>query len=150
MIPVIESGVLDLAAYETPARAADADRRGKPASNVLGTINPIARSRTWRMRSGAVVVVDGAQSVPHLPVDVRALGCDFLAFSGHKLYGPTGIGVLYGKRALLDAMPPWQGGGGMIREVPSRAAPGAAARAVRGRDAADRGGGRRWPRRSTT
>jgi cysteine desulfurase/selenocysteine lyase len=66
---------------------------------------------------GAVIVVDGAQSAPHLRVDVRAIDCDFFACSGHKLYGPTGIGLLYGRRALLEAMPPWQGGGGMIREV---------------------------------
>ena len=66
---------------------------------------------------GAVVVVDGAQSAPHLRVDLQAIDCDFFACSGHKLYGPTGIGLLYGKKALLEAMPPWQGGGGMIREV---------------------------------
>jgi cysteine desulfurase/selenocysteine lyase len=68
-------------------------------------------------RGGAPVLLDGAQAVPHVAVDVQALDCDFYAFSGHKLYGPTGIGVLYGKYALLDAMPPWQGGGDMIRQV---------------------------------
>src|SRR5207249_9899481 len=66
---------------------------------------------------GALVLVDGAQAVPHLRVDVQAIDADFYAFSGHKLYGPTGIGVLYGKRALLEAMPPWQGGGDMIKTV---------------------------------
>src|SRR6202035_2279357 len=88
-------------------------------SNALGTINPVremialARSRA----PGAAVLVDGAQAAPHLAVDVRALGCDFYAFSGHKVYGPSGIGALYGRADLLAAMPPWQGGGGMIEQV---------------------------------
>lgn len=86
-------------------------------SNALGTINPIRRIVEMAHSKGIPVLVDGAQAVPHLPVDVRALDCDFYAFSGHKIYGPTGIGVLYGKRALLDAMPPYQGGGDMIRSV---------------------------------
>jgi cysteine desulfurase/selenocysteine lyase len=86
-------------------------------SNALGTITPIDELIRLAHDRGAVVLVDGAQAAPHLGVDVRALDCDFYAFSGHKLYGPTGIGVLYGKRALLEAMPPYQGGGDMIREV---------------------------------
>ena len=86
-------------------------------SNVLGTINPIADLARRAHVVGAVILVDGAQSVPHMPVDVQALDCDFLAFSGHKMVGPTGIGVLYGKRALLEAMPPFMTGGDMIREV---------------------------------
>jgi cysteine desulfurase / selenocysteine lyase len=86
-------------------------------SNVLGTVNPVAEMTALAHRHGAVVFVDGAQGVPHLRVDVQTLGCDFYAFSGHKLYGPSGIGVLYGKSKLLEAMPPWQGGGGMIRSV---------------------------------
>ncbi len=86
-------------------------------SNALGTINPIREMIALARRCGSVVVVDGAQAAPHLRIDVRALDCDFYAFSGHKLYGPTGIGVLYGRRALLEAMPPWQGGGDMIRTV---------------------------------
>ncbi len=86
-------------------------------SNVLGTINPVAEIAKKAHEVGAVVVVDGAQSVPHIPVDVQALDCDFLAFSGHKMLGPTGIGVLYGKVKLLDAMPPYMGGGEMINEV---------------------------------
>jgi len=86
-------------------------------SNALGTINPVKQLISLAHAYGAVVLVDGAQAVPHLPVDVQALDCDFYAFSGHKLYGPTGTGVLYGKRALLDAMPPWQGGGDMIKQV---------------------------------
>jgi cysteine desulfurase/selenocysteine lyase len=83
-------------------------------SNTLGTINPVTELCARAKKIGAVTVVDAAQSAGHLPLDVRAIGCDFLAFSGHKMAGPTGIGVLYGRRALLDAMPPWQGGGGMI------------------------------------
>ncbi|HEX6735263.1 MAG TPA: cysteine desulfurase [Azonexus sp.] len=86
-------------------------------SNALGTINPVRELVALAHRAGAVVLLDGAQAVAHLAVDVRDLDCDFYAFSGHKLYGPTGIGVLYGKRELLAAMPPWQGGGDMIREV---------------------------------
>lgn len=86
-------------------------------SNALGTVNPIARIVEIAHNKGIPVLVDGAQAAPHLPVDVRALDCDFYAFSGHKIYGPTGIGVLYGKRALLEAMPPYQGGGDMIRSV---------------------------------
>lgn len=86
-------------------------------SNALGTINPIRRIIELAHSVGAPVLVDGAQAAPHLEVDVRALDCDFYAFSGHKLYGPTGIGVLYAKAALLDAMPPYQGGGDMISRV---------------------------------
>jgi len=87
------------------------------ASNALGTINPIKRMIAMAHANGSIVVVDGAQGVPHLTVDVQDLDCDFYAFSGHKVYGPTGIGVLYGKQALLDAMPPYQGGGDMILSV---------------------------------
>jgi cysteine desulfurase/selenocysteine lyase len=86
-------------------------------SNALGTINPLHRMVELAHRNDAKVLVDGAQAVPHLPVDVRGLDCDFYVFSGHKVYGPTGIGVLYGKAELLDAMPPYQGGGDMIRSV---------------------------------
>jgi cysteine desulfurase/selenocysteine lyase len=83
-------------------------------SNVLGTINPVEEITRLAHAAGAVVLLDAAQSVPHIPVDVRALDCDFLAFSGHKMLGPMGVGVLYGKRALLDSMPPFLGGGNMI------------------------------------
>jgi cysteine desulfurase / selenocysteine lyase len=86
-------------------------------SNALGTINPVREMAAMARRAGAAVLVDGAQAVPHLPVDVQALGCDFYAFSGHKVYGPSGIGVLWGREELLAEMPPWQGGGGMIRTV---------------------------------
>jgi cysteine desulfurase/selenocysteine lyase len=86
-------------------------------SNVLGTINPTAELVARAHSVGALALVDGAQSVPHLPVDVQALNCDFLVFSGHKMCGPTGSGVLYGRRELLERMPPFMGGGDMIREV---------------------------------
>ena len=86
-------------------------------SNVLGTINPVEEITRQAHAAGAVVLLDAAQSVPHLPVDVQAIGCDFLAFSGHKMLGPMGIGVLYGRRQLLDAMPPFLGGGNMIMLV---------------------------------
>jgi cysteine desulfurase / selenocysteine lyase len=86
-------------------------------SNALGTILPVRRLVAAAKARGIVTLIDGAQAVPHLPVDVQALGCDFYAFSGHKLFGPTGIGVLYGREALLERMPPWQGGGDMILSV---------------------------------
>ena len=86
-------------------------------SNALGTVNPVREMAGLAHRAGAIVVVDGAQAVPHMTVDVQALGCDFYAFSGHKVYGPSGIGALWGRRELLDAMPPWQSGGGMVRTV---------------------------------
>jgi cysteine desulfurase/selenocysteine lyase len=86
-------------------------------SNALGTINPVKAMIEAAREVGAATLVDGAQSTPHLRVDVRDLGCDFFAFSGHKVYGPTGIGVLYGRREMLEAMPPWQGGGDMISSV---------------------------------
>jgi cysteine desulfurase/selenocysteine lyase len=86
-------------------------------SNTLGVVNPVAELCRRARAVGAITVIDAAQSIGHEPIDVQALGCDFLAFSGHKMAGPTGIGVLYGRRALLDAMPPWQTGGGMISVV---------------------------------
>jgi len=87
------------------------------ASNALGTINPVKKMTALAHAVGAIVIIDGAQGVPHLPIDVQDIGCDFYAFSGHKVYAPTGIGVLYGKESLLDAMPPYQGGGDMILSV---------------------------------
>ncbi len=86
-------------------------------SNTLGTINPVREMTAAARAAGAVVLIDGAQGVPHLAVDVQEIDCDFYAFSGHKMLGPTGIGILYGRRALLEAMPPYQGGGGQIRAV---------------------------------
>ena len=117
VIPMDDRGVLDLDAY----RALFTDRTRLVScchvSNVLGTITPVAEMARIAHDAGAYFLVDGAQSVPHFPVDVQALNCDFLVFSGHKIYGPTGIGVLYGKEALLDTMPPYQGGGEMIARV---------------------------------
>ena len=117
VIPMDDRGVLDLDAYR--ALFTDSTRLVSccHVSNVLGTINPIADMVRIAHEAGAYFLVDGAQSVPHFPVDVQALDCDFLVFSGHKIYGPTGIGVLYGKEALLDRMPPYQGGGEMIARV---------------------------------
>ncbi|WP_442499202.1 SufS family cysteine desulfurase [Methylobacter sp. sgz302048] len=86
-------------------------------SNALGTVNPVKRIIAAAHSKGIPVLLDGAQAIPHMPVDVQELDCDFYAFSGHKLYGPSGVGVLYGKQALLEAMPPYQGGGDMIRKV---------------------------------
>ena len=116
-IPVDGSGRLDLSGLdrllEGPVKMVSLTHM----SNVLGTINPVAEIARRAHARGALVTVDAAQSLPHLGVDVQALDCDFLAFSAHKMLGPTGIGGLYGKRAILDAMPPFLGGGEMIREV---------------------------------
>ena len=116
-IPVTEAGGLDLAEYERSLTGRTKIVAVTHASNVLGAINPINAIAAMAHDVGAIVVVDGAQAVPHLRVNVAAIDCDFYACSGHKLYGPTGIGLLYGKLELLERMPPWQGGGGMIREV---------------------------------
>ena len=118
VIPVDEAGVLDMKAY---VELLDTNRVKFVAvnhvSNAIGTINPISYIIEQAHRVGAKVLIDGAQSVAHFEIDVQALDIDFLAFSAHKLFGPTGVGVFYGKRALLEAMPPYQGGGEMIKEV---------------------------------
>ncbi len=117
-IPVTNEGELDL---EVLAQLLERERPKLVAvthmSNVLGTLPPVQEIIAKAHETGALVLLDGAQSVPHLPVDVRALDCDFLAFSGHKMLGPSGIGVLWARRELLEAMPPFLGGGDMIREV---------------------------------
>jgi cysteine desulfurase/selenocysteine lyase len=115
--PVTDAGELDLDAFAALLNERTKLVAAVHVSNALGTINPVRRIADLAHAAGAVVLVDGAQSAPHLAVDVAALGCDFFAFSGHKLYGPTGIGALYGRRALLERMPPWQGGGDMIERV---------------------------------
>ncbi len=115
-LPVDGEGRLDLGDLERTLEGAHV-LAITAMSNVLGTINPIPAIAEVAHRHGALVVVDGAQAVPHLVVDVKALGADFLAFSGHKMQGPTGIGVLWGRAELLDAMPPFLGGGGMILDV---------------------------------
>ncbi|MCP5143414.1 MAG: cysteine desulfurase [Gammaproteobacteria bacterium] len=115
--PVLEDGTLDPAAFAELLGPRTRLAALVHVSNALGTINPIADMVAQAKAAGALVLVDGAQAVAHEPVDVSALGCDFYAFSGHKIYAPTGIGILYGREALLDEMPPWQGGGDMIRTV---------------------------------
>jgi cysteine desulfurase / selenocysteine lyase len=117
-ISVLPDGTLDMDEYvrllkDEPVKLVTVMH----ASNVLGTVNPVAEMAKMAHAAGAKILVDGAQSVPHMSVDVQALDCDFLVFSGHKMAGPTGIGVLYGKRDLLDSMPPWMGGGDMISKV---------------------------------
>lgn len=119
-IPVTEEGLLDLDVYKTLLNRNPKLVSFTHMSNVLGTINPAAEIIRLAHAAGAVVLVDGAQSVPHLSVDVQALDADFYAFSAHKMCGPTGIGILYGKATLLDSMPPFLGGGDMIKEVKLR------------------------------
>ncbi len=117
-LPVLPDGTLDLEVYRAHLNTGNVKLvTVMHASNVLGTVNPVAQMIRLAHDAGALVLVDGAQSVPHLQVDVQALDADFYAFSGHKMCGPTGIGVLYGKRDLLEAMPPWMGGGDMIATV---------------------------------
>ena len=116
-VPVAEAGELDLEAYRTLLGLGPRLVAFTHMSNVLGTINPVSEMTTLAHQAGAVVLVDGAQSVPHLPVNVAEIGADFLAFSAHKMCGPTGIGILYGREDLLQAMPPFLGGGDMIKRV---------------------------------
>ena len=117
VIPVDERGVLDLEAYRNLLDASVKLVAVNHVSNAIGTINPIAEMIQLAHAHGAKVLIDGAQSIAHLDIDVQALDIDFFAFSAHKLFGPTGVGVLYGKRELLESMPPYQGGGEMIKEV---------------------------------
>ena len=119
-IPVTEDGLLDLDSYKTLLSRTPKLVAFTHMSNVLGTINPAADIIRMAHAAGAITVVDAAQSVPHLKVDVQALDADFLAFSAHKMCGPTGIGALYGKTELLESMPPFLGGGDMIKEVKLR------------------------------
>jgi cysteine desulfurase / selenocysteine lyase len=117
-IPVLADGTLDMESYrqllwDNPVKLVTVVH----SSNVLGTINPVKEMARLAHEQGALILVDGAQSVPHMPIDVQDLDCDFFAFSGHKMVGPTGIGILYGKRDILDAMPPYMGGGDMISRV---------------------------------
>ena len=116
-LQVTDDGRLDLSGLATLLTTRTKVVAVMLMSNVLGTINPVAQIAEAAHRQGAIVVVDGAQAVPHLPVDVQQLGCDFLACSAHKMLGPTGVGVLYGREELLEAMPPFLGGGEMIADV---------------------------------
>jgi cysteine desulfurase/selenocysteine lyase len=117
VIPITDAGELRLDEYERLLGARTRIVAVTHVSNALGTINPVAEIIRIAHDRGIAVLIDGAQAVAHMPVDVRAIGCDFYVFSGHKLFGPTGIGVLYGRAPLLDAMPPYQSGGDMIRSV---------------------------------
>jgi cysteine desulfurase/selenocysteine lyase len=117
VIPITDAGELRLDEYERLLGPRTRLVSVTHVSNALGTINPVEDIIGLAHDRGIPVLIDGAQAVAHMPVDVRALGCDFYVFSGHKVFGPTGIGVLYGRAALLEAMPPYQGGGDMIRSV---------------------------------
>jgi cysteine desulfurase/selenocysteine lyase len=117
VIPVSDAGVLDIEAYKALLNPKVKLVAVNQVSNAIGTINPIEEIISLAHKVGAKVLIDGAQSVAHLAVDVQALDMDFFVFSAHKLFGPTGVGVLYGKRELLESMPPYQGGGEMIKEV---------------------------------
>lgn len=117
VIPFLDNGELDLSSLDTLLTERVKMVGVAYVSNVLGTVNPVKQIIDRAHAVGAKVLIDGAQAIQHMPVDVQQLDCDFFVFSGHKIYGPTGIGVLYGKEKWLDQMPPWQGGGEMIKEV---------------------------------
>jgi cysteine desulfurase/selenocysteine lyase len=117
VVPLFDDGSLDLEAYAALFGPRTRLVAVVHVSNALGTVNPVAEMIATAHAHGVPVLVDGAQAVAHARVDVQALDCDFYAFSAHKIYGPSGIGALYGRRELLEAMPPWQGGGDMIRTV---------------------------------
>jgi cysteine desulfurase/selenocysteine lyase len=117
VIPIDERGVLVLDDLDTLLGSRTKMLSVVHVSNALGTVNPVAELTAAARAKGIPVLIDGAQAVGHGPVDVQSLDCDFYVLSGHKLYGPTGIGVLWGRGSVLEQMPPWQGGGDMIREV---------------------------------
>ena len=117
IIPLLTNGELDLQTYQAMLSPNTKMVALVHVSNVLGTVNPVAEVVRLAKQVGALTLIDGAQAVAHAPIDVQALGCDFYAFSGHKVYGPTGIGVLYGRREILAQLPPWQFGGEMIKQV---------------------------------
>jgi len=118
MIPLTESGELDFDSLEDVAREGNVRVvANNLVSNAIGTINPVEKLAAWAHEHGAIMVVDGAQAAPHKRVDVQALGCDFLAFSAHKMCGPSGVGALWGKAELLESMEPFNLGGHMIRKV---------------------------------
>ena len=117
VVPFLDNGELDMDAFHRLLTSRVRLFAVAYVSNVLGTVNPVKQLADAVHAVGGAILVDGAQAIQHIPVDVQALGCDFFAFSGHKMYGPTGVGVLYGKREMLEKMPPWQGGGEMIKAV---------------------------------
>ncbi|MEM9387694.1 MAG: cysteine desulfurase [Pseudomonadota bacterium] len=116
-VPISQAGELDMVAYREMLGPKTRIVAMIHVSNAIGTINPVKEMVRLARETGAMTLIDGAQAVPHLRVDVQDIDCDFYAFSGHKMYGPTGIGALYGRAELLEQMPPWQGGGEMILEV---------------------------------
>ena len=115
--PVDDSGQIILEEYEKLLNPRTRIVSFSQVSNALGTITPVAEMVAMAHRHGAIAVVDGAQSVSHMPIDVQALDADFFVFSGHKMFAPTGIGAVYGRPSILETMPPWQGGGNMIADV---------------------------------
>ena len=117
IIPMSDSGELLLDKFEQLFSAKTKLVSVVHVSNALGTVNPVRRMIDVAHRHGVPVLIDGAQAIPHMAVDVQELGCDFYAFSGHKMFGPTGVGILYGKKSFLESMPPYQGGGDMIKSV---------------------------------
>lgn len=117
VVPINEAGELQMAEFSEMLNERTKLVAVTHISNTLGTINPVKEIIARAHQVGAKVMIDGAQSIQHMPIDVRNLDCDFFVFSGHKVFGPTGVGILYGKKTLLDAMPPWQGGGDMIEKV---------------------------------
>lgn len=117
VIPVLDDGTLDMETYGELLDDKVKLVAVSHVSNALGTINPIQKIISLAKQQGALVLIDGAQAAPHLKIDVQALACDFYVFSGHKVYGPTGIGILYGREQILEELPPWRGGGEMIKEV---------------------------------
>lgn len=117
VVPILEDGSLDMEAYRSLLSSRTKVVSITHVSNVLGTVNPVREIIRLAHEAGAVALIDGAQAVAHIPVDVKELDADFYVFSSHKLYGPTGIGVLYGRESLLEKMPPYQGGGEMISHV---------------------------------
>jgi cysteine desulfurase/selenocysteine lyase len=116
-VPIDDAGEVDLAAFEAALAGPVKFASFIHVSHALGTVNPVARMTALAHARGIPVLVDGAQAVPHVEVDVQAIGCDFYAFSAHKMYGPTGVGALYGRAGVLERMPPYQGGGDMIASV---------------------------------
>lgn len=117
VIPVRDDGTLDLDAYQNLLTDRTKLVAVNHVSNAFGTVNKVIQICSQAKKAGALTFIDGAQSIPHMSIDLKALDCDFYAFSGHKIYGPTGIGILYGKHDLLCELPPWRGGGEMIKEV---------------------------------
>jgi len=115
--PFLDSGEMDLVAYERLFNKRTKMVAITHVSNALGTVNPVQQMVATAHRNGVVALVDGAQSMPHFPINVQDINADFYVMSGHKLFGPTGVGVMYGKKHLLEEMPPWQGGGNMIESV---------------------------------